>query len=64
MSKNVKKVSLAYSGGLDTSVIMKWLIETYGCEVVAFSADIGQGDVEIDAIRKKALATGAKKVYI
>jgi argininosuccinate synthase len=64
MSKSVKRVSLAYSGGLDTSVIMKWLIETYGCEVVAFSADIGQGDVEIDAIRKKALATGAKKVYI
>ncbi|OGP14223.1 MAG: argininosuccinate synthase [Deltaproteobacteria bacterium GWA2_54_12] len=64
MSKSVKRVSLAYSGGLDTSVIMKWLIETYGCEVVAFSADIGQGDVEIDAIRKKALATGASKVYI
>ena len=64
MSKSIKRVSLAYSGGLDTSVIMKWLIETYGCEVVAFSADIGQGDVEIDAIRKKALATGAKKVYI
>ena len=64
MSKSVKRVSLAYSGGLDTSVIMKWLIETYGCEVVAFSADIGQGDVEIDALRKKALATGAKKVYI
>jgi len=64
MSKGVKRVSLAYSGGLDTSVIMKWLIETYGCEVVAFSADIGQGDVEIDAIRKKALATGASKVYI
>ena len=64
MSKSVKRVALAYSGGLDTSVIMKWLIETYGCEVVAFSADIGQGDVEIDAIRKKALATGASKVYI
>ncbi|MBW7956841.1 MAG: argininosuccinate synthase [Deltaproteobacteria bacterium] len=60
----VKKVVLAYSGGLDTSVIMKWLIEKYGCEVIAFSADIGQGNVEIDGIRKKAFATGAKRVYI
>ncbi len=64
MAKGVKRVVLAYSGGLDTSVIMKWLIETYGCEVIAFSADIGQGHVEIDGIRKKAFATGAKKVYI
>ena len=64
MAKGVKRVVLAYSGGLDTSVIMKWLIETYGCEVIAFSADIGQGHVEIDGIRKKAFATGAKKVFI
>jgi len=64
MAKGVKRVVLAYSGGLDTSVIMKWLIETYGCEVIAFSADIGQGHVEIDGIRKKAFATGAKRVYI
>ncbi|OGP17262.1 MAG: argininosuccinate synthase [Deltaproteobacteria bacterium GWC2_55_46] len=64
MAKGVKRVVLAYSGGLDTSVIMKWLIETYGCEVIAFSADIGQGEVEIDGIRKKAFATGAKKVHI
>lgn len=64
MAKDVKRVVLAYSGGLDTSVIMKWLIETYGCEVIAFSADIGQGHVEIDGIRKKAFATGAKRVYI
>jgi len=64
MSDKIKKVVLAYSGGLDTSVIMKWIIETYGCEVVAFSADIGQGAVEIKDIRKKALATGASKVYI
>lgn len=64
MGKEVKRVVLAYSGGLDTSVIMKWLIERYGCEVVAFSADIGQGSVEIDEIKKKALKTGAKKVFI
>lgn len=60
----IKKVVLAYSGGLDTSVIMKWLIEEYKCEVIAFSADIGQGSVEIDEIKKKALKTGAKKVFI
>lgn len=64
MAKDVKKVVLAYSGGLDTSVIMKWLIETYNCEVIAFSADIGQGSVEIDDIKKKALGTGAKRVFI
>jgi len=64
MAKEVKRVVLAYSGGLDTSVIMRWLIERYGCEVVAFSADIGQGSVEIDDIKKKALRTGAKKVFI
>ncbi|MBI5588492.1 MAG: argininosuccinate synthase [Deltaproteobacteria bacterium] len=64
MGKAVKRVVLAYSGGLDTSVIMKWLIENYNCEVVAFSADIGQGSVEINDIKKKALKTGAKKVFI
>jgi argininosuccinate synthase len=64
MAKEVRRVVLAYSGGLDTSVIMRWLIERYNCEVVAFSADIGQGSVEIDDIRKKALKTGAKKVFI
>lgn len=63
MLNNIRKVVLAYSGGLDTSVILKWLIETYRCEVITFSADIGQGD-EVDAIRKKALSTGASKVYI
>jgi argininosuccinate synthase len=60
---NVKKVVLAYSGGLDTSIILKWLIETYGCEVVAFSADLGQ-DEELEGIEKKALATGAIKARI
>ena len=59
----VKKVILAYSGGLDTSIILRWLIETYKCEVVAFSADLGQEE-ELDGIEKKALATGAVKARI
>ena len=59
----VKKVVLAYSGGLDTSIILKWLIETYKCEVIAFSADLGQ-DEELDGIEKKALETGAIKARI
>jgi len=59
----VKKIVLAYSGGLDTSIILKWLKNEYGCEVVTFSADLGQGD-ELDPIRDKAFATGADKVYI
>ncbi len=63
MSDNIKKVVLAYSGGLDTSVILKWLIETYRCDVIAFSADIGQEE-ELDHIEEKALKTGAKAVYI
>ncbi len=54
---------LAYSGGLDTSVILKWLIETYQCEVIAFSADIGQEE-ELDTVEEKAINTGASKVYI
>ncbi len=53
-----RRVVLAYSGGLDTSVILRWLIETYGCEVVAFTADIGQGE-ELDGLEAKAKATGA-----
>ncbi len=60
---DVKKIVLAYSGGLDTSIILKWLKNEYGCEVIAFSADLGQGD-ELDPVREKALATGASKVYI
>jgi len=59
----IKKVVLAYSGGLDTSIILKWLVETYKCEVVAFSADLGQ-DEELDGVEKKALATGAVKARI
>ena len=58
-----KKIVLAYSGGLDTSVIMRWLIETYRAEVIAFVADLGQGE-DLDAVRKKALATGASKVFV
>ncbi|MBI5484048.1 MAG: argininosuccinate synthase, partial [Deltaproteobacteria bacterium] len=61
--REIKKIVLAYSGGLDTSIILKWLKNEYGCKVVAFSADLGQGD-ELDPIREKALATGADKVYI
>ncbi|MDM8553073.1 argininosuccinate synthase [Desulfobacterales bacterium HSG2] len=63
MSDKIEKVVLAYSGGLDTSVILKWLIETYNCEVITFSADIGQGE-ELDGIKKNAMKTGATKVYI
>src|SRR5512144_3121192 len=63
MDKKVNKVVLAYSGGLDTSVIIKWLIENYGCEVVAFSADLGQGE-ELEPLREKAIKTGASKIYI
>jgi len=61
--KEVKKIVLAYSGGLDTSIILKWLKNEYGCEVITFSADLGQGD-ELDPVREKAFATGADKVYI
>ncbi len=59
----VKKVVLAYSGGLDTSVIVRWLIETYRCEVVCFAADIGQKE-ELSGLREKAINTGAAKIYI
>ena len=60
---SVKKVALAYSGGLDTSVILKWLEETYHCEVVTFTADIGQGE-EVEPARAKAKAMGIKEIYI
>ncbi len=61
--QEIKKIVLAYSGGLDTSIILKWLKNEYGCQVVAFSADLGQGE-ELDPVREKALATGADTVYI
>ncbi len=61
--KNVKKVVLAYSGGLDTTVILHWLREEYDCEIVTFTADIGQGE-ELEPARKKAKALGIKEIYI
>jgi len=64
MSKpSVKKVVLAYSGGLDTSVIVPWLKENYGCEVVCFTADVGQGE-ELDGLEEKALASGASQLVV
>ena len=63
MSNSVRKVVLAYSGGLDTSVILKWLKETYDCEVVTFTADLGQGE-ELEPARKKAEMMGIKEIYI
>jgi argininosuccinate synthase len=60
---NVNKVVLAYSGGLDTSVILVWLKDQYGCEVITFTADLGQGE-ELEGLEEKALSTGASKAYI
>lgn len=61
--QEANKIVLAYSGGLDTSIILKWLKNEYGAEIVTFSADLGQGD-ELDPVREKALKTGASTVYI
>ncbi len=61
--EKIKKVVVAYSGGLDTSVIPRWLMETYGCEVIAFAADLGQED-DFHALEKRALKTGVSKVYV
>ncbi|NIA06028.1 MAG: argininosuccinate synthase [Actinobacteria bacterium] len=61
--KKVNKIVLAYSGGLDTSVILPWLRETYGCQVIAFAAELGQGQ-ELKGIRRKALASGASKCVV
>ena len=58
-----KKVVLAYSGGLDTSIIIPWLKENYGCEVIAMIGDVGQQE-DLEAARKKALATGAAQAYV
>jgi len=63
LKQNIKKIVVAYSGGLDTSVIITWLRETYGCEVIAFTADIGQGE-ELEPLREKAIKTGASRIYI
>jgi len=63
LKTKVKKVVLAYSGGLDTSIIVPWLKENYGCEVITFTADLGQGE-ELEGLEEKALASGASKAYI
>jgi argininosuccinate synthase len=63
MEKPVKKVVLAYSGGLDTSIILKWLQDTYACEVVTFTADLGQGE-ELEPARKKAQLMGIKEIFV
>ncbi len=59
-----KKVALAYSGGLDTSIIIPWLKENYGCEVVAVCGDIGQGSDELTGLKAKARKTGASEVHV
>src|SRR5688500_18249704 len=61
--KQVRKVVLAYSGGLDTSIILKWLQTTYGCEVITFTADLGQGE-ELGAARRKAELLGIKQIFV
>lgn len=63
MEPKAKKVVLAYSGGLDTSIIIPWLKENYGCEVIAYAADVGQGE-ELAPLNEKAIKTGASKIYI
>lgn len=63
MKKDIKKVVLAYSGGLDSSVIVRWLIETYGCEVITLTGDVGQKQ-ELEGLEEKAVATGAVKAYV
>jgi len=64
MKKKVNKVVLAYSGGLDTSCIVPWLKENYGCEIVTFTGNLGQGDEELVGLEEKALASGASKAYV
>ncbi|HQI77438.1 MAG TPA: argininosuccinate synthase, partial [Candidatus Latescibacteria bacterium] len=63
MGGQVKTVVLAYSGGLDTSVILRWLKDAYGCEIVTFTADIGQGE-EVEPARHKAEMMGVKRIFI
>jgi argininosuccinate synthase len=61
MGKEIKKIVLAYSGGLDTSVMLRWLKENYHCEVICYCADVGQGE-ELSGLEEKAHATGAAKL--
>src|SRR5215210_4835923 len=63
MAKDIKKVVLAYSGGLDTSIILKWLQTQYNCEVITFTADLGQGE-ELEPARRKAEMMGIKEIHI
>jgi argininosuccinate synthase len=63
LKEEIKKIVLAYSGGLDTSVILSWLMDTYQCPVIAFSADLGQGD-DMDAVKEKGIQTGAEEVVV
>ena len=63
MTKDIKKIVLAYSGGLDTSAMLLWLKETYDCEVICYTADVGQGE-ELDGLEEKAKKTGASKLYV
>ncbi len=62
-AKTINKIVLAYSGGLDTSVMLRWLKERYRCEVVCYCADVGQGD-ELSGLEEKALNSGASKLYV
>jgi len=64
VGRDIEKIVLAYSGGLDTSVILHWLKETYHCPVVAYAADVGQGEEELSGIREKAMETGADEVVV
>src|ERR671913_2553497 len=63
MKTNIKKIVLAYSGGLDTSAMLRWLKEQYGCELVCYCADVGQGE-ELSGLEEKAIATGGSKLYV
>ncbi len=63
MKKEINKVVLAYSGGLDTSAMLLWIKEKYDCEVICFCADVGQGE-ELSGLEEKAKATGASKLYV
>ena len=63
MADQIKKIVLAYSGGLDTSIILKWLQEKYNCEVVTFTADLGQGE-DLEPAREKAKMLGIKEIFV
>jgi argininosuccinate synthase len=64
MAPNPKKIVVAYSGGLDTSVMLRWIKEKYGCAIVAYAANVGQGDEELEGLEEKALSTGADEVHV